>query len=211
MLVVAFDGILFDTLELRTTAVEEALGAEGFRINHASVREIVAGRSISESVRAAAELAVTNAPVDETAVDLATLRAERALRALGAHGAQLNVAVRDRLRRAVAVSRIVIRADSLRRDVDALLALSDLESLASLVRCSDDLSSSSVVTNQPRLSSIERSYEHIAKRLYGNMTLLGTSADIGIALEVGETGRAAARRHGFNTPPSFDAPKLPGA
>lgn len=222
MLVIAFDGILFDTLEFRAIAVAEALAAEGVVATTERVLSVLPSLSLAEAVRAAA-----NSSVDETTLDLASLRAERAISELGSRGAALNVTVRDKLRRAAAVTRIVVRADSRRREVDELLVLAELDSVVSFCRCSDDVgalahshatnpqSATTAAAGQLRapptqLSSVERSYAHIARRMYGNMTLLGTSANIGIALEVGEPARTVARTHGFSTPDGLDAANLPG-
>ena len=233
MLVIAFDGILFDTLDFRASAVVEALSAEGVVTSKQHVLSILPSHSLAEAVRAAA----ANSHADQTTLDLAALRAERAIGELGSRGAVLNVTMRDRLRRAAAVTRIVVRADSRRLEVEELLRLAELDSVVSLLRCSDDLGDRtsnrtsdgtgarvnthlqvevgdvSSISGQShlvpvRLSSVERSYAHIARRLYNNGALLGTAAHIGIALEVGETGRAVARTHGFATPESFDAANL---
>jgi len=228
MLVIAFDGILFDTLDFRANAVVTALAAEGIVTNKQQVLSLLPSHSLAEAIRGA-----TSAHADETALDLAALRADRAIAEIGSRGAMLNVAVRDRLRRAAAVTRIVVRADSRRRDVEELLRLAELDSVVSLLRCSDDLgdhasnhtttgastqlrgdaananATSAQSNSRPlRLSTVERSYAHIARRLYSNKTLLGTAAYIGVALEVGETARAVARAHGFATPESFDAANL---
>ena len=221
MLVIAFDGILFDTLEFRATAVVNALAAEGVETNLQHVLSVLPSHSLAETIRAIAG----DAHTDETALDLASLRAQRAIAELGSRGAVLNVAVRERLTRAAAVTRIVVRADSHRRQVEVLLRLAELDAVVSFIRCSDDhgdhasdhtiarvgTQSHGGVANvqvdggqsnpQPvRPLSVERSYAHITRRLYSNKSLLDTAANIGIALEVGETGRTAARTHGFATP-----------
>ena len=231
MLVIAFDGILFDTLEFRATAVVNALAAEGVETNLQHVLSVLPSHSLAETIRVVAGAA----HADETALDLAALRAERTIAELGSRGAVLNVSVRDRLQRAAAITRIVVRADSRRREVEELLRLAELDSVVSFIRCSDDLGGhagdhtivgagtdsagdvanvqvgSSQSNPQPvRPLSVERSYAHIARRLYNNTTLLGTEANIGVALEVGERGRTAARAYGFDTPESFDAANLSG-
>ena len=224
---IAFDGILFDTLGFRADAIVNALAAEQITIDRQQVLSMLPAHSLAEAIR----IIATDAHADETTLDLATLRAERAISELGSRGALLNVGVRDRLRRAAAVTRIVVRADSRRRDVEELLRLAELDSAISFVRCSDDVGEpaesaphtqagslnaaqhanrQSAHTFAPR-ASVERSYAQITRRLYSNRTLLGTSANIGIALEFGEAGRTEARQHGFATPDSFDATNLAGA
>ena len=222
MFVIAFDGIMFDTLDFRATAVVDALAAEGIGVNNHEVLSVLPTRSLAEAVRAV----VHAQTVDETTLDLVALRAERTISEIGSRGAQFNAAICDRLRRAAAVTRIVVRADSPRRTVEQLLALADLESLVSFVCCSDDLNNTELASdlrrNAPgdvapqqvlqsfRSPSVERSYAHIVRRMYSNRGLLGTAACIGVALEVGDAGRAVARGHGFVTPESFAAAALPG-
>ncbi len=279
MLVIAFDGILFDTLEFRATAVVNALAAEGIETQKQFVLSILPSRSLAEAVRATVQAHTVQARalqahtvqtnsvsaqaaqtqiVDETTIDLAILRAEHAIREWGSRGATLNVSVRDRLRRAAAITRIVIRADSARHTVEQMLALADIDGAVAFSRCSDDVASANIARNTnsasktnsasntnsassthtqtnthphtgtsahtPRptedtplqraresaLTSIERSYEHIVRRMYANETLLGGAASIGLALEVCDAGRAIARRHGFGTPETFEVSQLHG-
>lgn len=209
MLVVAFDGVLFDTLPLRASAIADALAAEGVMIDNSAVASLVAARSIAETIRECLSNGVSsNTAIDETTLDLAVLRAERTAADLSSRGAVLNVAVRDKLRRAASVTRIVIRADSRRRDVEPLLALAELDAIVSFVRCSDDAATSSPQSTGH--SSLERSYAHIARRMAGNMNLLGESSTIGIALEASEVARHAARTLGFEAPENFSTAALPG-
>ena len=214
MLVVAFDGLLFDTLPLRSAAIADALYVEGIAVPIETVREVVASRTIAETVRACAMFAAGAAHytkwagtfLDETAIELATLRAERAVADVTSRGATLNMAVRTRLQRAAAVTRIVVRADSIRRDVEPLLVMAELDSIISFVRCADD-----GIPRAPRtsVSVVEQGYTDIARRMASNMNLLGERSAIGIALEVSEAGRAAARMLGFDAPESVSATTLP--
>lgn len=225
MLVVAFDGVLFDTLPNRATAVVDAFAAEGIGVSRDTISGLLPARSISEAVR----LAAASAHADETAIDLAVLRAERAMSEFGLHGGVLNAALADRLRRAAAVTRIVVRADSNRREVDALLALADLSATVSFTCCADDHglrareggapmmafasenrggSDPATRAELPHTQSVERSYALIAQRLYANRTLLGTRAVIGVALEAGALGRSVARSHGFDTPDDIELEPL---
>lgn len=204
MLVVAFDGLLFDTLALRASAIIDAFAAEGAPASEALVFDVIASRTIAEAVRACSKYT----SLDETALDLVVLRAERAVGDVTSRGALLNVALRDRLKRAAAVTRVVVRADSKRRDVESLLAMSELDSIVSFVQCSDDGERGGMRTIG---SMVEKSYAAIAKRMAGNMNLLGERSAIGIALEVSDTGRAAARMLGFETPDTPNSAPFPGS
>lgn len=205
MLVIAFDGILFDTLEFRATAVANALAAEGIATEKDAILSALPARSLAEVIR----FVVPQHALDETTFDLAALRAERIISELGSRGAMLNVAVRDRLRRAAAVTRIVVRADSRRRDVEQLLSLAELDSVVSFVRCSDDTDNASVRSTDTANESIERSYAHIVRRLCSNRSLLGVASSIGVAVEAGEGARSVARTYGFDAPDNFSAVQLP--
>lgn len=76
---------------------------------------------------------------DPTLVDLMALRAQRVYRALIAHGAPLHQTGVALLSMAHTQGhRVVLRADSERRDVEPLLTLAGLEANVSLLHCSDD-------------------------------------------------------------------------
>ncbi|MEO7997918.1 MAG: hypothetical protein ABI852_10765 [Gemmatimonadaceae bacterium] len=211
MLVVAFDGVLFDTLSLRATAIAESLVTEGVTVTHELVASIVASRSIAETIRMCLQKwqPTESSTIDETLLDLVTLKASRAVSDLTARGASLHVTVRDKLRRAASVTRIVVRADSRRREVEQLLIMAELDSIVSFVRCSDDGSPPS--EHVAGASTLERSYAHIVRRMAGNANLLGEASSIGIALEASEQGRIAARALGFEAPENFSSALLPGA
>ncbi len=212
MLVIAFDGVLFDTLDERARAVFEALRSDVAVLEFEKVRATVTGCSIVESVRALAiETSAAGAPnsaLDETAVDLACLRAERAFAAAVTHGFSLNMQARNLLQRAAAVTRIVIRADSKRREVESLLQLAGLDGSVSMIRCSDD--QRSATTSLSNANSITRSYDLIAGKLANNAGLLGEAGTIGIALEIGANAQAVARKWGFETPPDLTSVRFPG-
>ena len=204
MLVVAFDGVLFDTFPLRARAIVEAFAAQGTTVDLELVLAMLPSRSIGEAVLdIALPLARNNAtagemPLDATALELVTLRAERAEADIASHGAPLNVALRDRLRRSAMVTRIVLRSDSTRQVAERLLTLAELDDIISFTRSADDL------PNPPaggiRMSSTERSYAHIVKRLAANASLLGESSSIGVALEYSGIAQRVARECGFETP-----------
>ncbi len=153
-LILAFDGVLFDTLPARTAALREALAAEGFELSEALVREALPGRAMAEALQQ-----LDSTPQDFTRHDLVLLRAQRLYAGIIAHGVPLLPEGLAALREAVAAGhRIVLRSDSERRHVEPLLALSGLESQIGLLRCADD---------PPRGggSTFDRSWQHIDERL----------------------------------------------
>ncbi len=152
----AFDGVLADTLRLRAHALVDAAAAEQARLDTEVVLALLPGRTLLEaSLALFPELATT----DPTLPELIALRAQRGFRALVQHGVPLDQRALRRLQEAATRGdRIVVRADSERRDVESLLALAGLETSVSLLRCSDDA---------PRApgASLQRSWEAIHMRL----------------------------------------------
>lgn len=212
MLVIAFDGVLFDTLGARARAVCDALGHDVDELSMTTLCATVAGQSISEAVRALAAQNGTSVrntgTIDETALDIACLRAELGFANVAVNGFALNMQARTLLQRAAATTRIVIRADSKRRQVDNLLELAELTTVAAFVRCSDDYSP--VRHLDATATTIGQSYYRIAGRLAHQFGLLGESAGIGIALEASAAAQGVARHWGFDTPSDVSSVRFPG-
>lgn len=211
MLIVAIDGLLFDTLPLRATAITEAFAAEGATIDRRHVLTVLPSRSIAEAVQ---EIALTclgtsrtaaQTLLDATVLDLVTMRAERAEAGIASHGALLNMELGAKLRRCALVTRVVLRSDSTRHVAERLLILAGLDDVIAFTRCADDHSHSS--RNTIDGTSAERSYAHIVHRLTANTGLLGESTSLGVALEHSDIARDVARRCGFDTP---DHPEAAG-
>lgn len=223
MLVLAFDGVLFDTLEARALVVRDALTAHGLHPAAEHVRDAVAGRTLAEAVRwvvlqsrgdqldgTARDEASRRSSFDETSLDIASLHASQMYTALAARGFAVHVPARELLLRAASTSRIVVRADSRRREVDALLAMAGLENAVSMSRCSDDpggghasAHADSPSHTRPRDAdnirplSVERSYAAISARMAHTPGFLGERV-VGVAIEAGALARDAALRHGFD-------------
>lgn len=157
-LVVAFDGVLADTLPLRAHALADACAAE---FNPRSVEQaltLLPGRTLLEASLA---LFPDHAASDPTLPELVALRAQRAYRHLVQHGVSLRADVITRLREASSLgTRVIVRADSERRDVEPLLAMVGLDHAINVLRCSDDA---------PRGpgASLVRSWQAIGDRLHG--------------------------------------------
>ncbi|MBL0169295.1 MAG: hypothetical protein IPP90_01025 [Gemmatimonadaceae bacterium] len=155
-LIVAFDGLLFDTRDVRADALIASLYTEHLQVAPDAVRDALPGRSLWE----ASEFLVQSG--DCTLVDLVALRAQRAVSQRLAQGVSLVPQVREWLEgQRSAGTRLVLRADSIRRDVDRVIQLAEMEFAFTMIRCSDDL---------PRtigVSSLENSNAAIARRLHG--------------------------------------------
>lgn len=173
--VVAFDGIIAETLELRAQSI--ATAAQSL-VSAAQILPVVAGRTLPECVQQlCADKVFSNLPdLDETALDIMGLHAQRLFSARVAQGIDLATNAREIIAWAQSRSvRLVLRADSHRRDVEGILRQWDLESVFTIVRCADDLPKAmnsppeSVLVNssmyRPTNSSVISSYTAITARL----------------------------------------------
>lgn len=155
-LIIAFDGVLADTLPLRARALADACAAEFKPRPLDGARAVIAGRTMLE---AALALFPVDGASDPVLPELVALRAQRGYRHLVQHGVSLRADVIERLREGSARgTRIVLRADSERRDVEPLLHMAGLEHQVAVLRCSDDLPRS-------RDASLARSWHAIDARL----------------------------------------------
>ena len=154
VVVLAFDGLIADTLGARGEALQHALKAEGLNVEAERVRSVLPGRTLHEAAAAIV------GDADQTLLDLVALRAQQDVSLRLARGVSLAMNSRafvDAQR--TAGTGLVLRSDSLRRDVERILQLTDLELAFTFVRCPDDL---------PRargVSTLEGSYLAISKRL----------------------------------------------
>lgn len=179
-LIIAFDGVLADTLPLRAHALTDAAAAEFSPRAPEHAAAVIAGRTMLEASLA---LFPHEAATDPTLPELVALRAQRGFRHLVQHGVALRAGVVQDLREAAAAgTRVIVRADSERRDVEPLLAMAGLEHLVNLLRCSDDA---------PRThgASLRRSWLVIAERL-GGMSLPMTDCRV---IEATEESAQVAR------------------
>ena len=177
--IVACDGLVFDTLALRANAIIDACRTHDINLEASVVAATIAGQSFAESTRALVK------SDDIALIDLIAMRAQRAFRERVAHGVDMPAGAHAWLRlRARAGVRMVLRSDSERADVEAMLRVSEVDMLFTFVRCADD---------EPRLlnvSSIESSYRAIASRL----DALRESGER-IACECSDAAREQALRH----------------
>ena len=150
----AFDGLIAHTLDIRVEALQEALNAEGVIIESERVQALLPGRTFLEAATAIV------GDDDQTLSDLVALRAQQDVSQRLARGVSLAVNALEYVeaQRAAGIG-LVLRSDSLRRDVERVLQLTDLELSFTFIRCPDDL---------PRtrgVGTLEASYAAISKRL----------------------------------------------
>lgn len=158
-LIIAFDGLVADTLPARALALSEAITAEWGPFGHEQAAALLPGRSMPEAVDAALA-AFPDVASDHTLRDLATMRAQRRCTGAFAQGMPFAPAAiawltaqRER------GTRLILRTDSTRRDVEPLLQLGALDLLFAAVRCADDL------PRVPMITTLESSYRAIDARL----------------------------------------------
>lgn len=166
--IVAFDGIIADSLPPRAKALAEAISHEwaplGIEVPSSDLLPLLPGRTFEECVAVAIQQlpALQREPVrqDFTWHELVAMRAQREWANAAAHGVPLLDGVLGRLETLVARGvRLVLRSDSHRREVEPLLRLAGLEDIMLFVRCADDLPRTAGV------SSLQASYEAIDARL----------------------------------------------
>jgi len=167
-IIVAFDGIVADTVPARARALADAIAYEwaplGIEVPPADLLSLLPGRTFDECMTAALQqvpaLRHERLRHDVTGHDLIALRAQRSWTTAVAHGVPLRDGVVDRLQAAVARGvRIVVRSDSQRREVEPLLRLAGLEDVLLFLRCADD------VPQLAGATSLHASYEAITARL----------------------------------------------
>ena len=170
--VVAFDGIIADTVPRRAQILAEAIAQECAALDvtvHAQallppLLPLVPGRTFTECMVVAVDqipaLQHERLRLDLTAHDIMSMRAQRDWAKAAAHGVPLRDGVLDQLRTLTARGvRLVVRSDSQRREVEPLLRLAGLDDSILLLRCADDLPRRTSVT------SVQASYEAIEARL----------------------------------------------
>ncbi len=136
VLLVEFEGVVAETARLRRDALREALAAEGAHPDRA-VLDQASGLATADGVRRARRAA--GLPDDETAVELAQLRAERAFAARCAKGLTLQPGVRDALERLGVNCRLALVTRALRREAEFALEIAGLEGIFRPIIGADDV------------------------------------------------------------------------
>lgn len=163
--VIAFDGLVVDTLPQRAQALASAITAQGVAVTTSELMPLMPGRSFAESVAEAMQQlpALRQSPLvlDVTLHDIMAMQAQQQWSDSAAHGVPLCKGIVPTLLRQVAGGmRVVLRSDSQRREVEPLLRLSELEDSIAFVRCSDD------APRVPGASTLVSSYHAISDRLH---------------------------------------------
>lgn len=183
LLVLAFDGLIADTISVRAAAIVETLARHDLVVSIEHVVSALPGRTVHEAMRAVVRPPLVGAP-DETLLDVLTIQAQQRCAQRLLQGVAIGPALTDVVRHLqMRGTAVVVRSDSPRRDVEQTLALVGGVGEVRMLRCADDPGGERGAT------SLERSYSEILRR----MATRGDAAQHA-AMEVGEEAAATARR-----------------
>ena len=136
IILLEFDDVLAETRVLRAGALRSALALDGVALTDDVYETSCAGLSFVAAARAACR--ATRVSVDETAIELAALRADREYARRAARGLALSVGAADFVRGAAGVARLGLVTRSARRDISRLLAFAALEDVFECVVTEED-------------------------------------------------------------------------
>lgn len=153
-IIIAFDGLVIESIAVRADALHAELEAHGYVVTRSDVAARLPGRTVAETIRRIVPA------IDESLLDRVVIRTQQIVSARMSHGIALAPTARHVIEREYARgTRIVLRCDSLRRDVEGLLTLSGLEQSCAFVRCADD------TPRAPGIAMLAGAYHAILRRL----------------------------------------------
>jgi hypothetical protein len=163
-------------------------------------QRVIPGRTFVEAARTQLAMLLPDhageLPPLETLADLAALDAGRRYRDLLSNGISLRPGVQRWLSTLASSGRLVARADSARRDVEAMLSLAGLDAAFAFVRCSDD------TPRQAGAASVDSAWIAVDRRLLA----VGVPAANRMAIEIAGLALDAARPFAARVQrPSFQA------
>jgi beta-phosphoglucomutase len=176
------EGVVADTHGARREALLRSLADDGVTLSDEEYAAECAGKPVREAVRAA--VLARGAGADETAVDLAALRAERYFSARLGKGLSLAPGARQLIEALAGRARLAVVTRASRRETDLVLALADLQLAFECAVTADD-----VGAPKPAPEPYERALARLARR----RPVPPTRA---LALEDAESGVRAARSAG---------------
>jgi beta-phosphoglucomutase len=178
-----FEGVIADTRDARRRALVDTLEEDGVSISDTEYDEHCAALPTRSAARAALER--RGGATDETAVDLATIRADRKFSALIEAGISLMPGVRAFVESMQGQVRLGLVSRTARRDIESTLAMAQLDYAFEFVISGDDPFPPKP-SAEPYLASLER----LARRR-------SVDARNVVALEDGVPGIRAARAAGL--------------
>ena len=204
------EGVLVETHEARRDALARALAEEGISTDRVAYDDLAHGLPVRGAARAL--VAAAGEEIDEIAIELVALRAERHFAESVGAGIVLTDGARDTLGTLHGVTRLALVTRANRREVEPILDAADASFLFECIVTADD------VGDSPKPAPA--AYHSAIRRLSRRRALTAGDA---IALEDGRAGIRAARAAGLrclavgNVPPfrALDAdgylPTLRGA
>jgi beta-phosphoglucomutase-like phosphatase (HAD superfamily) len=136
-----FDDVLAETRAPRLAALRDAMASEGVAFSDELFDETCGGLSFAAAARASIRVAnIAERVADETAIELAALRAERAFGGSVARGLPLMRGAAELVRGAAGLARLGIVTRAPRRDVDLVLSFAGLTDSFECVVTAEDYS-----------------------------------------------------------------------
>jgi HAD superfamily hydrolase (TIGR01509 family) len=188
------EGVIADTGEARRDAIFAALRADGVQMPESEYRDLCAGLSFDEAMRAAFRAAGGGRTGDETAIALASHRAERAYRAYIGKGLTLVDGARETLERLHDSVRLALVTRSPRNDAMFVLSLARVEHLFTCVVAAEDATPKP--SSEPYRLALARLHRARARVVRGTA----------VAIEDGLPGIQSARAAGLASVVAGDVP-----
>ena len=192
IVLIELEGVIADTGEARRDAILASLRADGVMLPDSEYRDLCAGLSFDDAVRAA--FRGVGRGRDDTAIALASHRAERAYRAYIGKGLTLVEGARETLERLHESVRIGLVTRSPRNDAMFVLSLARIEHLITSVVAQEDAPSKP--SPEPYRLALSRMQRARARVVRGTV----------VAIEDGLAGVTAARAAGIATVVVGDVP-----
>ena len=152
-----FEGVIADTANARRAALCRSLADEGIELTDAEYQRACAGFPPREGAIAAAALH-REARLDDTALELVALRAERYFAEDIGKGMELMPGTMEFLEGAAGHARLAIVTRASRREVDFVLGLAGLDQAFEVIVTRDD-----VLAPKPSPEGFERALQRLAK------------------------------------------------
>ena len=180
---VEFDGVLADTRAARRAALLDTLKEDRITISDAEYRDRCAAMPVRAAVRAA--YAVRHIAADDTVIELTAVRAEKRFSSSVQSGLSLMSGARAFIEAAQSQTRLGIVSRAARSDIEATLALAQIEHAFEFIIADDD-----AFALKPSPASYQGAVERLKRRRAVNPRNV-------IALEDGATGIHAAKGAGL--------------
>jgi beta-phosphoglucomutase-like phosphatase (HAD superfamily) len=131
-----FDGVLAETTQLRREALRSVLLEDGVQVRDQDLAELSDGFAVGEAMREVARLHFP--PIDDTALDLLVLRAERAYAAAIGRGFVLVEGARRTVERLAQDARVGVVSRLHRNELQQLISMAGMEDYMSVVIGAED-------------------------------------------------------------------------